>query len=146
MDTARLIGEVYRETGVAVEPGDPVLVSAAINRIVTEEDRAEFRAMLDEIRKVAAESARQPISSETMTELGRTALILVERQVGDLIRYRLRTLLLYLIIGVFAIAGTGFGLGWIAHGSALERECMARGSIQNAPDGKGRFCAFWLPR
>ena len=54
MDTARLIGDVFRETGVAVEPGDPVLVSAAISRIVAEEDHASVRQMLDEMRRIAA--------------------------------------------------------------------------------------------
>jgi hypothetical protein len=49
-------------------------------------------------------------------------------------------------IALYAVGLGGFGLGWIAHGSTLERECMTRGSIQNAPDGKGRFCAFWLPQ
>jgi hypothetical protein len=69
-----------------------------------------FPVLVGEL-KAAAEGPRQPISSETMTELGRTSLILVERQVGDLIRYRVRTLLVYLVVGVFAIAGTGFGVG-----------------------------------
>jgi len=54
VDTARLIGDVFRETGVAVEPGDPVLVSAAISRIVAEEDHASVRQMLDEMRRIAA--------------------------------------------------------------------------------------------
>ena len=54
MDTSRIIGEVYRETGVAIEPGDPVLVSAVINRLVSEADRTELRQMLDELREAAA--------------------------------------------------------------------------------------------
>jgi hypothetical protein len=92
------------------------------------------------------QAPRQPISPETMTELGRTSLILLERQAGDLLRARMRKWALSLSIALFTVALGSFGLGWIAHGSALERECMARGSIQNAPGGKGRFCAFWLPQ
>jgi hypothetical protein len=101
-----------------------------------------FPAMIRELRSAA--SPRQPIDQETLTELGRTSLILLERQGGELLRTRMRRWALSLSIALFAIGLGGFGLGWFAHGSALERECMARGSIQNAPDSKRRFCAFWL--
>jgi hypothetical protein len=104
-----------------------------------------FPVLVGEL-KAAAEGPRQPISSETMTELGRTSLILVERQVGDLIRYRLRTLLVYLVVGVFAIAGTGFGVGWFMRGDTLEQACVKHGSIEIAKDSGKRFCAFWLPQ
>ena len=74
-----------------------------------------FPAFVREM-KAATAGPREPISSETMTELGRTSLILVEREVGNLIRYRLRTLLLYLALAVFVMAGTSFGLGWFMRG------------------------------
>jgi hypothetical protein len=74
-----------------------------------------FPALVRDLQN-AAGGPHQPISSETMTELGRTSLILVERQVGELIRTRLRTLILSAALAVFAIAATGFGIGWIARG------------------------------
>jgi hypothetical protein len=88
--------------------------------------------------KAATAGPREPISSETMTELGRTSLILVEREVGNLIRYRLRTLLLYLALAVFVMAGTSFGLGWFMRGegprqtAAGLRAAFASGSQEAA--------------
>lgn len=99
---------------------------------------------MQQIVRRMEQAPRQPISDETMTDLGRTALILVERQVGDLIRYRFRTLLLYVALSAFGIAATGFGLGWVTRGDSLEQACIKRGEIQATKDGK-RFCAFWLP-
>jgi hypothetical protein len=94
--------------------------------------------------KASAEGPRQPVDQETLQELGRTALILVERQAGELLHARVRKLVLSASLAAFAIAATGFGLGWVAHGGALQRECMARGSIQADKDSGRRYCAFWL--
>jgi hypothetical protein len=81
---------------------------------------------------------------ETLENLGRTSLILLERQAGDLLRAQMRKWALSLSIALFAISLGSFGLGWVARGDSLEQACVKRGSIETDKAGK-RFCAFWLP-
>jgi hypothetical protein len=79
---------------------------------------------------------RQPISNETLTDLGRTSLMLLERQAGHLLRAQMRKWALSLSIALFAVGMGCFGLGWIVRGDSIERACISRGEIRADKDGK----------
>jgi hypothetical protein len=93
--------------------------------------------------KAIAEGPRQPIDQETLENLGRTSLLLVERQVGDLARTRLHTLILSATIAAFAIGAACFGIEFAVRGDALDRACLSRGEIRVDKDGH-RHCVVWL--
>ena len=46
MEPDHLIAEIYRETGISLDRGDPVLAAATVNRIMLNEAREELQRLL----------------------------------------------------------------------------------------------------
>ena len=116
MDTSRIIGEVYRETGVAIEPGDPVLVSAVINRLVSEADRTELRQILDDLREAAASMPRQGVlSPEAEKQLVASASRAIARETWRQLAIHARDIRFVTwlagVLGAGALFGAGYVLG-----------------------------------
>ena len=56
MDTPQLLSAVYRETGVALDPSDPILTTASINRVLMDEAKADIRKMLEDAGAIASQA------------------------------------------------------------------------------------------
>jgi len=67
MDRDRLIAEIARETGIRLDPADPVLAAATINRILLDEARADLqRSLRTSADQVSAASLQQIEAAKTM--------------------------------------------------------------------------------
>jgi hypothetical protein len=138
-DTNGIAGEAVsaleQQVQIARVTNDPLLyVLQALTTTV--------RAMQENVEAMQA-AQKQPISQETLENLGRTALILVEREVGALARERLRAWIVSAAIAAFGIFAAGLGIGWAIHGDGLDRACLSRGEIRTDKDGN-RFCVTWI--
>ena len=72
MDTPQLLSAVFRETGVALDPSDPIMTTASINRVLMDEAKSDIRRMLDDAGAIASQAKEAPavLTDKQFSDLG----------------------------------------------------------------------------
>ena len=113
MDTPQLLSAVYRETGVALDPSDPILTTASINRVLMDEAKADIRKMLEDAGAIAsqAKQASGALSEEQFKELARRLGTRLEHS----LKWEVRAIgwkpLAWAVLGGIVLAAMCFGAG-----------------------------------